>query len=255
MDATLLRSLWQMIRGMPAGNSFAASPDAYRRPPTNSDDVRWTWYGRERLLDVLAPAPGSHVVELGAGAGAMLDCWGMRVRALAALELVEICPPLLERVRRRAQGLSNVRVVEADAADYHAPWPVDCVYFSYALTLMPDWVRALNNALVMLKPGGRLGIVDFYVAGADQSFSRTQYSVLARVFGTHGFRREPVLLTESHLAALCTLGEKVQLHEGRAPHPYLPLLQTPYFVFVGTKPAQPHPELIAELWKKSATPS
>lgn len=253
MDVTQLRSLWHLIKGMPAGHGFAAGPGTYRRPQANNDDARWMGYGRERLLDVLAPAPGSRVVELGAGAGAMLEYWGMRLRSLAALELVEISPTLVERVRRRTRGLSNVRVVEADAADYRAPWSADCVYFSYALSLMPDWVRALNNALAMLKPGGRLGIVDFYLAGADTPFSRTQHSVLTRLFAAHDMRREPVLLTETHLAVLCMLGEKVHLRKTLAPHPYLPLLQMPYFVFAGTKPAQPHPELIAELWKKSAT--
>jgi S-adenosylmethionine-diacylgycerolhomoserine-N-methlytransferase len=59
------------------------------------------------------------------------------------------------------RSLWQMGVVEADATDYRAPWLADCVYFSYALTMIPDWVRALSNALSVLKPGGKLGIVGF----------------------------------------------------------------------------------------------
>jgi SAM-dependent methyltransferase len=61
-------------------------------------------------------------------------------------------------------GLPNVRVIEGDAVTYRPDGPVDCVYFSYSLTMIPNWEGALGNALAMLKPGGRLGVVDFYVS-------------------------------------------------------------------------------------------
>jgi S-adenosylmethionine-diacylgycerolhomoserine-N-methlytransferase len=205
------------------------------------------------LLDLLAPPPGGRVVELGAGTGAMIDLWGARLPGLAALELVDICPAMLEKARRRSRGHGNVRVVECDATAYRAPWQADCVYFSYSLTMIPDWVRALNNALGMLKPGGKLGIVDFYVAGAEQDLTRAQHSAFTRWFWTHWFRHDQVHLSPRHIPALCTLTDTLHLQEGTGPLPYVPLVQAPYFVFVGTKPARPRSELITDLWKKSAT--
>src|ERR671911_700620 len=54
---------------------------------------------------------------------------------------------------------------QADASTYQpATGPVDVVTFSYSLTMIPDWFAAIENALAMLKPGGTLGVVDFYVA-------------------------------------------------------------------------------------------
>jgi S-adenosylmethionine-diacylgycerolhomoserine-N-methlytransferase len=209
--------------------------------------------GRGRLVDMLAPAAGSRVVELGAGTGAMLDHWGARLPALAALELVDICPAMLEQARRRARGQRNVRVVEADATAYNAPWPADCVYFSYALTMIPDWVRALNNALAMLKPGGKLGVVDFYVAGENQDWASARHGAFTRWFWTQWFRHDQVCVTEEHLAALRTLTERAHLHEGQGSLPYVPLLKAPYYVFAGTKPARARSDLITDLWKKSAT--
>ncbi len=250
-----LRSLWQLIKGVPADGTYAARLDAYYRPQAQSYDAvrKGMSHGHQRLVDLLAPEPGSRVVELGAGTGAMLDHWGPRLRTLSALELVDLCPAMLEQARRRASPFHNLRVVEADATVYRAPWAADCVYLSYALTMMPDWVRALNNALAMLKPGGRLGVVDYYVAGPEQPFCRAQHGSLERLFWTHWFRREQVRLSGSHLAALCALTDKVHLHEGHESLPYLPLLRAPYYVYVGTKPARSRPDLITELWKKSAT--
>ena len=257
MDMTELRSLWQMIKGMPDGSSYVARLDAFYRPQAAHYDAmqKRMLHGRDRLLQMLAPAPGSHVVELGAGTGATLDLWGSRVRTLSALELVDICPAMLEQARRRTQGHSNIRVVEADATAYRAPWPVDCVYFSYSLTMIPDWVRALNNALAMLRPGSKLGIVDFYVAGEDHVWSRAQHSTITRWFWTQWFAPDQVRLSEDHLSALCTLTDKAYLHEALGSLPYVPLLRAPYYVFVGIKPNRPRAELIADLWKKSAYPS
>jgi S-adenosylmethionine-diacylgycerolhomoserine-N-methlytransferase len=256
MDMTELRSLWQMVKGVPAGASYAARLDAFYRPQTAYYDARHKHMplGRDRLLNMLAPAAGSRVVELGAGTGVMLDQWGARLPALAALELVDICAAMLEQARRRARGQHNVRVVEADATAYRAPWLADCVYFSYSLTMIPDWVRALNNALAMLKPGGKLGIVDFYVAGENQDWARARHGALSRWFWTQWFRHDQMHVTEEHLSALRTLTDCVHLHEGQGSLPYLPLLRAPYYVYVGIKPARPRSDLITDLWKKSATP-
>ncbi|HTD89116.1 MAG TPA: methyltransferase domain-containing protein [Burkholderiales bacterium] len=246
-----------MIKGVPAGTNYAARLDAFYRPQAQYYDSmhECMLHGRDRLLNALKPTPGSRVVELGAGTGAMLDLWGARLLTLSALELVDICPAMLERAHRRARGHHNIRVVEADATAYRAPWPADCVYFSYSLTMIPDWVRALNNALAMLKPGGKLGIVDFYVTSADQDCARAQHSAFTRWFWTQWFHHDQVHLSENHLSALCTLTDRVHLHEGQGALPYVPLLRAPYYVFVGTKPARPRSELITDLWKKSARQS
>ncbi|MGB5833439.1 MAG: hypothetical protein WBG92_15785 [Thiohalocapsa sp.] len=52
-----------------------------------------------------------------------------------------------------------MRVIEADACTYRPARPVDLVYFSYALTMIPDWPAAIDNALAMINTGGLLGVV------------------------------------------------------------------------------------------------
>ena len=254
MNTIEFKTLLRMVRGMPASGTHAARLDAFYRPQAaDYDSLRKRMlHGREKLLDLLNLAPGSRVVELGAGTGGMLDLWGPRVSRFESVDMVDICPSLLQQARRRAHGLPNVRVIEADATEYSPPALVDCVYFSYALTMIPDWLRALTNALNMLKPGGKLGVVDFYVAGEGDAGARATQPALERWFWTHWFGHDEVRLSPAHLAALCATTERLQQHESRGSLPWLPWLKVPYYIFVGTKPARMRADVIARLWKQRA---
>ena len=53
----------------------------------------------------------------------------------------------------------------ADATTYEPEGgPVDVVTFSYSLTMIPNWFQALERAYAALKPGGMIGVVDFYIS-------------------------------------------------------------------------------------------
>ena len=41
---------------------------------------------------------------------------------------------------------------------------MDVVTFSYSLTMIPDWFLAVDHAWRLLRPGGTIGVVDFYVS-------------------------------------------------------------------------------------------
>lgn len=58
-----------------------------------------------------------------------------------------------------AQGLAQ-DFGAREAFDRLAPF--DAIFFSYALSMMPDWRGALDNAVHHLRPGGRLYIADFW---------------------------------------------------------------------------------------------
>jgi S-adenosylmethionine-diacylgycerolhomoserine-N-methlytransferase len=102
----------------------------------------------------------------------------------------------------------------------------------------------------MLKPGGKLGVVDFYVAGEGDAGARATQSALERWFWTHWFGHDQVGLSSAHLAALCATTERLQQQESRGSLPLLPLLRVPYYVFVGARPARLRTDVIAQLWKQ-----
>src|SRR5215469_5412729 len=162
------RILLQMLRGQSRQGTAAERLQAFYAPQASRyDEFRARLlHGREELIDRLVTPPEGTVVELGGGTGSNIDRFGRRMQRLRRYTLVDLCPALLEQARTRARVHRNVELVEGDVTKYRPPELVDCVFLSYALTMIDDWRNALLNATAMLKPGGTLGVVDFYVSSA-----------------------------------------------------------------------------------------
>ena len=108
--------------------------------------------------------------------------------------------PLLEQARRRAARWPGiVNVVEADAENYRPDHAVDCVYFSYSLSMTADWRKALCNAVRILRPGGTLGVVDFFVSEDSPPSGLARHGWLERQFWRHWFAHDGVRLDPRHL--------------------------------------------------------
>lgn len=226
------RVLWRLLRGQPRGASHAQRLEGFYAPQADRYDIfrARLLHGRGDLIEALEIPPGARVVELGCGTGSNLELIDRfrPVASLASVELVDLCPPLLGLARRCARKHANVAVIEADATNWRPSRPVDRVFLSYALTMMPDWRAVLANAHAMLAPGGRLGVVDFHLPAAGNRIGSR--------FWQSWFAHDGVHLSDRHLPALRSLFHKVHLRELRAPVPYLPGLRAPYYLFVGAKP-------------------
>ncbi len=235
-----VRTLVQLVRGPVAGASHAERLQAFYRPQAAHYDAfrERLLHGREDLIRRLALPPGSTVVELGGGTGRNLEYFGARLSSFARIEVVDLCPALLEQARKRcARWPEVVAVVEADATRYRPGQPVDCVYFSYALTMIPDWRAAVDNALGMLRPGGLLGVVDFYAAPRAAQAGLLRPGGFERSFWRRWFGHDGVRLDSQHLPYLLAHSEPLCCEQRRGPVPYLPGLRAPYFLYVGRKPA------------------
>jgi S-adenosylmethionine-diacylgycerolhomoserine-N-methlytransferase len=225
------RVLWRMLRGQPRGGSHAERLEGFYAPQAERYDAfrERLLHGRDTLIDALEIPAGARVVELGCGTGRNLLAINQTkpLAALASIQLVDLCPALLAVARQRAQGLANVEVIEADATRWQPAEPVERVFLSYALTMMPDWRAVLANAYAMLAPGGRLGLVDFHL---PEHASR-----LGNRFWQAWFAHDGVHLSGEHLRALQALFIPARVQECRAGVPYLPGLRAPYYLFVGVK--------------------
>lgn len=229
MNLVDARTLWHLARGMPRAGNHAGRLAAFYGPQADAyDGFRERLLpGRAELLEWLAPRPGERVVELGAGTGRNPFFLGSQVHDLGELMLVDLCQPLLEKARQRWDAAANVRVVEADACSWQPRLAVDVVYFSYALTMIPAWQSAMANAVAMLRPGGRLGVIDFTVL--------PQQNWMARNFWRGWFAHDGVYLSVEHAASLRRLLPLHELRERSSPVPYLPGLTVPYYLFLGVK--------------------
>jgi ubiquinone/menaquinone biosynthesis C-methylase UbiE len=233
-DAGILR---QMLRGMPKqGDHAERLAGFYATQAADYDRFRERLLpGRAELIASLQLPPGARVIELGGGTGRNLEFFAANRRADLEFELVDLCAPLLDIARQRTRGWPQVRITQADATTYRPQAPVDCVLIAYALSMIPDWRAAVSNALAMLKPGGQLAVVDFYVGADRPGTGLAQHGAITRHFWPRWFAHDGVRLGPETPQHLLQLMPSHQLWEARASLPYLPLLRVPYFRFVGRK--------------------
>lgn len=233
-----VRVLASLVRGQPRTGSHAERLQAFYAPQAAHYDAfrEGLLHGRTELIDWMDLTQGARVVELGGGTGRSLDLLGPRLRSLTSFELVDLCPALLAQARGRARDLPNVRIIEADALTYRPAQPADLVFFSYSLTMIPDWRGALDNALSMLRPGGTLGVADFYVSEPDPAPGLARHGALPRWFWPRWFGHDGVRPNPDHLPTLRRLLPSHRLQEGRGRVPYLPGVRVPYYVFLGHLP-------------------
>jgi S-adenosylmethionine-diacylgycerolhomoserine-N-methlytransferase len=234
------RILLALLRGRGRRGSHAERLQAFYGPQSERYDAfrERLLHGRAELMARLDVPAGGHVVELGAGTGRnllYLDETPGRcgIDALGRADLVDLCPSLLAIARRRFAGRGNVHVSEADACRWRPDAPVDRVCLSYALTMIPDWRGAIDNAVSMLRPGGRLGVVDFYVSSAAPPPGLVRHDRFTRSFWPRWFAHDGVQLDGERLAVLRERMPDHDLIERRASVPYLPRLRVPYYLFIG----------------------
>jgi S-adenosylmethionine-diacylgycerolhomoserine-N-methlytransferase len=227
--------LARLLRGMPRRRTHAQSLAAfYGAQSEHYDRFRERLLqGRAELVANLPLPPAARIVELGGGTGRNAEFLGARLADVASYEVVDLCTPLLALARLRARRIPQLHAIEADATQWRPVQPVDAVILSYALTMIPDWRAAIDNAIAMLKPGGALGVVDFHVSPARAEPGCAQHGVATRRFWPAWFRHDGVRLDERHLPMLRRLLPLHEVVEDRAPVPWLPLARVPYYRFVG----------------------
>lgn len=231
-DAAVLARL---LRGMPRAPSHAQALGAfYGAQSAHYDRFRERLlHGRAELVASLPLPPRARIVELGGGTGRNAEFLGARLADLASYDVVDLCAPLLDHAHERARRIPQLRVIEADATRWRPAQPVDAVILSYALTMIPDWRAAIDNAIAMLQPGGVLAVVDFHVSPARVAPGWARHGSITRWFWPRWFRHDGVRLDSAHLPTLRRLLPLHEVLEDRAPVPWLPLARVPYYRFVG----------------------
>ena len=229
----------QLLRGEPRGGDHKDRLERFYGPQADAYDRfrERLLHGRRELIEALPAGTGAHVVELGGGTGRNLEFFGKRINDFASVTLVDLCPALLAQAKARceAQGWNNVRCIEADATRFGPQQPVDAVYLSYSLTMIPDWFAAIDNAIAMLKPGGHVGVVDFYVSRKHPAHGLRRHGMFSRTFWLLWFGHDGVRPNPDHLPYVMAKTTAVELVESDARVPYLPGLRCPHYRYIGKK--------------------
>jgi S-adenosylmethionine-diacylgycerolhomoserine-N-methlytransferase len=211
----------------------------YSRQSGAYDDFRKRLlHGREEMMAGLEVPEGGRMLDMGGGTGSNLEHLGDRLGRLARVEIVDLCPSLLkvaeERVRRH--GWENVQTVLADATTYRPEGGlVDIVTFSYSLTMIPNWVQAIDRAAELLRPGGMIGVTDFYISRKWPATGMVRHSGFQRFFWPLWFGQDNVFLSPDHVPYLQNRFHGERLIEGLGKVPYMFGMKAPYYVFLGRK--------------------
>lgn len=199
-------------------------------------------YGREELYQHMARF-GARLdspiwLDLGGGTGNNLATVSDELAHFHKIYIVDLCPALLAISQHRIEQYkwSNVETVLADVTTFKpVEETVDLITFSYALTMIPDWFSALEQAYRLLRPGGRLGVVDFYVSRKYPPEGWKRHGWLTRHGATTWFASDNVFLSPDHLPYLHSRFHAIDIQENRSPLPFLPGVTVPYYRFIGEK--------------------
>ena len=113
-------------------------------------------------MDVLDPAKGEHIVDIGCGCGQTSLALAARVGPTGSVVGVDISSPMLALAQRRLSQTPNLPVVfqQLDAQTGALGQGVfDAAFSRFGLMFFNDSVSALANIRGSLKPGGRLAFV------------------------------------------------------------------------------------------------
>jgi S-adenosylmethionine-diacylgycerolhomoserine-N-methlytransferase len=128
--------------------------------------------GRDGLVGALPGEPGTTICEMGTGTGRNLIRLARRSSAtrLYGIDISSVMLATAGAAIQRAGFTNRVQLAESniESFDPQRAFGVaqfDVVYFSYVLSMLPEWRPAVSRALALLRPGGTLAVVDF----ADQA--------------------------------------------------------------------------------------
>jgi S-adenosylmethionine-diacylgycerolhomoserine-N-methlytransferase len=136
--------------------------------------------GRSDLIESLCARRASCFLEIGCGTGRNLIILARRM-PFARFYGVDVSVVMLAAAQaalKREGNRADIDLIQADAEKVHPGLfggiKFEEVFFSYALSMIPDWEAALSRALELVEQEGTLTIVDF----GDQS----EWPVLLRAF-------------------------------------------------------------------------
>jgi len=156
----------------------AAAQNYFRRHAAEWDRIRRLHVAdaavESAIRTTLADKPIRSLLDLGTGTGRMLELFGADIERGLGLDL-SLDMLALARARLDRAGLKHCSVRHGDIYDLGLPRDsFDVVIIHQVLHFLDDSARAIAEAARVLRPGGRLLVVDF--APHDLEFLREEHA-------------------------------------------------------------------------------
>lgn len=152
---------------------------------------------------------GQKVLDLAGGTGDLTAKFAKRVGDDGLVVLADINDSMLKvgRDKLRDQGLfKNIEYVQANAESLpFADNYFDCITISFGLRNVTDKDKALRSMCRVLKPGGRLLVLEF---------SKPQYQVLNKAYDLYSFNILPLMgkIVANDSESYRYLAESIRMH-------------------------------------------
>ena len=152
---------------------------------------------------------GQRVLDIAGGTGDLAKAFAKKVGQTGSVVLADINEKMLQRGRERLidQGIvGNIRYVQADAESL--PFPdnyFDCITIAFGLRNVTDKSRALQSMYRVLKPGGRLLVLEF---------SKPSLPLLEKMYNAYSFHVIPKMgaWVTGDAASYQYLVESIRMH-------------------------------------------
>lgn len=139
---------------------FEGLPRAYDRMGavlSFGQDPRW----RRALVDAIDPRPAQRILDVATGTGMVAFELARRGATVIGLDQSE---HMLAQARQRLAGADNPTFIQGEAE--HLPFAAgefDALTFTYLLRYVDDRAATMRELARVVKPGGRIGMVEFGV--------------------------------------------------------------------------------------------
>ena len=192
---------------------------------------------REEIVSRVGLHQACHWADFGCGTGHLLQVAGEAAKQCSRITMIDLSPSLLRIAQRRvvSNGFEHVELLEADVTKLPDLEPLDCVTMSYSLSMVQNWYSAIDAAHTALKPGGRIGIVDFFVARKHPDPPVPRQGWITRNFWPAWFGWDNVWPNADHIPYLASRFFIEWFNHGRTRVPGLPFLRPPYYQLIGVR--------------------
>ena len=164
-------------------------------------------------IELSAVRPGQTVLDIAGGTGDLAAKFSRLVGPEGQVILADINAAMLTVGRDRLidkGATGNVQVVQADAQQL--PFDdnsIDCITIAFGLRNVTDKAMAMRSMLRVLRPGGRLLVLEF---------SKTKNPMLTKVYDTYSFNILPKIgkLIADDEDSYRYLAESIRMHPDQA---------------------------------------
>src|SRR3984957_15127865 len=141
---------------------------------------------RLRAVQALGLRTGDTVIDMACGTGLNFPLLQQAVGPDGRIIGVDLTDAMLARAQDRikANGWSNVSLVQADAADFDFPAEGDAILSTSPLTQVPECAEVIAHGAKALSGGGRWAVLDLKVPGHTPGWLAQLGTAIVRPFAS-----------------------------------------------------------------------